>query len=180
MIRIVKHGSPNDLPSWRERIATLQYVPQFIKLVWQTGRCLMLTMLTLRLLLAVSPVVLLWIGKLIIDTVVEATRTPSAGFGRLWELIALEAALVLVNAAISRTSSLVESLLGGLFFNNISIRVMEHAATLDLYRFEDPTFYNKLNRARGEMTGRIMMLVNLLRMCQDALTFFSISTVLFL
>jgi ATP-binding cassette, subfamily B, bacterial len=139
----------------------------------------MLTMLALRLLLAISPVATLWVAKLIIDAVVETARTPSAGFRKLWGLVALEVAIALANEMLSRASLLVESLLATLFSNHISIRLMEHAATLDLYQFEDPTFYDKLERAREETTGRIMLLSNLLMISQNALTLVALGTALF-
>ena len=63
-----------------------------------------------------------------------------------------------------------ESLLGDLFSNVISVRLMEHAATLDLAQFEDPTFYDHLERARRQTTGRIGLIAQLLGMAQDALT----------
>ena len=54
---------------------------------------------------------------------------------------------------LARASGLVEGLLGDLFTNRISIRIMEHAATLDLHQFEDPEFYDHLERARQGTTG---------------------------
>jgi ATP-binding cassette, subfamily B, bacterial len=172
--------SPGIASDWWKRIAALRYIPRLVKLVWQTHRGLMLTMLALRLLLAMSPVATLWVAKLIIDAVVEAARTPSAGFGKLWGLIALEVAIALANEMLSRASLLVESLLATLISNHISIRLMEHAATLDLCQFEDPTFYDKLERAREENTGRIMLLSNLLMVSQNALTLLSLGAALFL
>jgi ATP-binding cassette subfamily B protein len=56
---------------------------------------------------------------------------------------------------------------------------MEHAATLDLYQFEDPDFYDHLERARRQTTGRLMLLTQLLTMGQDALTLFSLGAALF-
>src|SRR5215470_6010761 len=100
MIKTATHGSPSNPPTLRERIAALRYVPQLIKLVWDTHRGFMTAILALRLLLAINPVASLWIGKLIVDAVVSAIRNPSAGYGRLWELLALEAAIVLSNEAL--------------------------------------------------------------------------------
>jgi ATP-binding cassette subfamily B protein len=180
MVKGANHDSPSDSPTWRERIAVLRYIPPLIKLVWQSHRGLVLLVIALRLLLAISPLASLWIGKLIVDAVIEAMRTPSVSLGRLWELVALEAAIVLGNEALSRVARLVESLLGALVANHISIRLMEHAATLDLYQFEDPTFYDKLERARRETDGRLMLLADLLMIGQNALTLFSLCAALFL
>ncbi len=116
-------------------------------------------------------------GKLIIDTVL-AIRGGTAVVSQLWELVALEIALVVAGEILARGSALVESLLGDLFSNVTSVRLMEHAATLDLYQFEDPAFYDQLERARRQTTSRIGLLAQLLSMGQDALTLASLGLAL--
>lgn len=132
----------------------------------------------LRLLRAFVPVATLWVGKMIVDTVVAATFDDNPGLARLWELVALELLIVLAGEALARGSALVESLLGDLFSNHTSIRLMEHAATLDLYQFEDPSYYDRLERARRQTTGRINLLTQLLGMGQDAITLVSLGVAL--
>src|SRR5918998_1428896 len=110
-------------------------------------------------------------------------RERVAGFGaadlsRLWRLVALEVALALAGEVLARASSLVESLLGDLFSNHTSVRLMSHAAELDLYQFENPDFYDRLDRARRQTTGRIGLLAQLLTMGQDALTLLSLGAAL--
>src|SRR6478609_4261542 len=75
-------------------------------------------------------------------------------------------------------SALVESLLGDLFSNHISVRLMRHAATLDLAQFEDPEFYDHLERARRQTTARIGLIAMLLSMAQDALTLTTLAAAL--
>jgi len=164
--------------SWRERLRALRYVPLLVKLVWQTHRGYTISVIALRLLRAFTPVAALWTGKLIIDRVVAA-RTYAPDFTHLWGLVALEIGIVIAGDFLSRTSALVESLLGDLFSNHTSVRLMEHAAQLDLYQFEDPAFYDQLERARRQTTGRIGLLAQLLAMGQDALTLLSLGAALF-
>ncbi|MEJ7713126.1 MAG: hypothetical protein WKF84_25595 [Pyrinomonadaceae bacterium] len=133
-------------------------------MVWQTHRGYRLVMVVLRFGRAFVPVATLWTGKLIIDAVVASASE------RLWKLVALEIAIVTTGELLARASSLTESLLSDLFGNVTSVRLMEHAATLDLYQFEDPSFYDQLERARRQTTGRIGMLAQLLSMGQDAIT----------
>ena len=76
---------------------------------------------------------------------------------------------------LARASQLVESLLGDLFSNRVSVLLMEHAATLDLQQFEDPAFYDHLERARRQTVGRIGLLAQLLGMGQDLLTLATLS-----
>lgn len=161
-------------PSWRDRVAALRYVPPLLRLVWSTHRGYSVAMVALRLVRSAVPVAMLWVGKLIIDNVVALQGNASADRTTLWELVALEIGIVLAGDLLGRASALVESLLGDLFSNHTSIRLMEHAATLDLYHFEDPAFYDQLERARRQTVGRISLLATLLSMAQNTLTLLSL------
>jgi ATP-binding cassette subfamily B protein len=86
--------------------------------------------------------------------------------------------IVVANELLARISGLTEGLLGDLFTNRVSIRIMEHAATLDLHQFEDPNFYDHLERARQGTTGRVALLSQLLGMAQGFLTLGSLSIAL--
>jgi len=134
-------------------------------------------MAVLRVARAFIPVATLWIGKLIIDAVI-ALRRDDSHLSSLWKLVALEIAIVVAGEVLARASALVESLLGDLFSNFTSVRLMEHAATLDLQQFEDPAFYDQLERARRQTVGRIGLLSELLSMSQDTLTLASLGTAL--
>jgi len=165
-------------PTWRERVAALRYVPPLIRMVWQTHRGFTATMIVLRFVHAFVPIASLWVGKLIIDEVVAAQTAPVDN-ARLWELVALEIGIVVVGEVLSRSSALVESLLSDLFSNHTSVRLMQHAAKLDLYQFENPAFYDQLERARRQTTGRIGLLSRLLTMGQDTLTLASLGAALY-
>ena len=146
-------------------------------MVWTTHRGFTATMAILRVARAFVPVATLWIGKLIIDAVI-ALRRDQTHLSSLWRLVALEIAIVVAGEVLARASALVESLLGDLFSNYTSVRLMEHAATLDLQQFEDPAFYDQLERARRQTVGRIGLLAELLSMSQDTLTLASLGTAL--
>ncbi|MGH9857079.1 MAG: ABC transporter ATP-binding protein, partial [Acidobacteriota bacterium] len=171
------YKTTNTPPSWRQRFNALRYVFQLIRMVWATHPRYTILMALLRLVRAFVPVASLWIGKLILDTVVEAINS-TPDYSRLWKLVALEVGLVVVGEALARASALVESLLGDLFSNYTSIRLMEHAAVLDLYQFENPTFYDQLERARRQTTGRIGLLAQFFSMGQDILTLLSLGAAL--
>jgi ATP-binding cassette, subfamily B, bacterial len=169
----------NDLLTWKERRAALRHVIPFLKMVWQTDRRATTTIVILRLLRAFVPVAALWVGKLILDTVVLSLKG-HPDLTHLWKLVALEFSIAFVGEALARLSSLIESLLADRFSNITSTRLMEHAARLDLYHFEDPAFYDRLERARRQTTGRIGMLATLLSMGQDFITLLSLAAALFL
>jgi len=174
-IMIGKRLDPNaPRPPLRERIAALRLVPRLIRLVWETQPTYTVLMILLRLTRSVVPVTNLWVAKLIIDEVVMLARTHGPT-QHLWALVAIEMGAIVVGELLARTSGMIEGLLGDMFTNRISIRIMEHAATLDLHQFEDPKFYDHLERARQGTSGRIQLLVQLLGMGQSVLTLASLS-----
>ncbi len=154
---------------WKDRLAALRHVPALFRLIWETHRGYAAAMVLLRIVSSVIPVSTFWVGKLILDSVIAA-RAGNANLTQVWKYIAIEVAIVLVGEILARASSLIESLLGDLFSNVMSVRLMEHASTLDLAQFEDPDFYDHLERARRQTVGRIALLTLLLSISQGALT----------
>jgi ATP-binding cassette subfamily B protein len=167
--------STKEPPKLRDRISALQYVPRFFGLIWETSWPLTLAMMVLRIARAATPLASMWVAKLIIDSVVRA-RQGSPNWRHLWILVAIEIAIVVSDQAVSRTSTLIESLLGDLFTNHVSTRIMEHAATLDLAQFENPEFYDLLERARQNSTARLGLLGQTLNVGQYSLTLLSLSS----
>jgi len=162
---------PDDLPqSWRDRIGALRNVPPLLRLVWGTSPRLCIATLVLRLAAAFLPLAMLWIPKLIIDLVVRALRHQAIDKLLIFKLLLLELVLAVVSDALSRSISLVDSLLGDQFTNYVSVRLMQHADSLDLMSFEDPVFYDKLERARRQTTARLGMLATLAGMAQQSIT----------
>ncbi len=94
---------------------------------------------------------------------------------RIWRLLAIEIGLAVLSEVLSRSISFVDSLLGDKFTNVVSLKLMDHAAKLDLVSFEDPVFYDKLERARRQTTSRLGMLAGLAGMCQQLITLVSLS-----
>ncbi len=150
-------------------------------MVWRASPGLLLITLTLRVIRAVLPVAALWFGKLIIDEVVRlsalsdgpATLSGWATSGEITLLavyVGVEFALAVLSDLLSRIGGLVDSLLSERLTMSSSIRLMEHAATLDLEDFEDAEFQDKLERARRQSSGRMPLLSQLMGQIQDVLT----------
>jgi ATP-binding cassette, subfamily B, bacterial len=154
----------------KERFSALGNIPAFFKLVWKTSPSLTMATAGIRIIRSAIPVSILYVGKLIIDQVVNLSREPNGTHTDLWELVAIEFALAILSDALGRASSLIDSLLGDLFANFTSIKIMEHAATLDLEQFEDSNFYDKLERARQQTIGRTILLSQVLSQLQDLIT----------
>jgi ATP-binding cassette, subfamily B, bacterial len=148
----------------------MRNLPPFLRMVWETHRGYVAGIAALRLLRAFVPIATLWIGKLIVDEIVLAMGEAGPDWDRLALLVGLELGVVAVGEAAARVGTLLESLLGDLFSNRMSIRLMRHAAALDLQHFEDPVFYDRLERARRQTVGRIALLSQIFGLAQDAIT----------
>jgi ATP-binding cassette subfamily B protein len=157
-----------------ERLTALRYLPPFLRMVWATRPLYAAAILALRLANAFTPVVLLWIGKLIIDGVVANIGSSAPDWGHLFRLVLLELAVALLSDGFSRAASYYEALVGDLFSNELSVRIMRHAATLDLEQFEDPDFQDRLQRARRQTMGRVVLLGQVLGMGQQVVTLLSL------
>lgn len=154
--------------SLKDRISSFRNLPEFFKLVWQSSPSKTSISFILRIVRSAMPVSLLYVGKLIIDQVIALNgHVPGAETERLWELVALEFGLAILTDGLNRLINLTDSLLGDLFSNYTSMRIMKHAATLDLDQFEDSVFYDKLERARQQTIGRTILLSQVMGQIQD-------------
>lgn len=173
----ISMARPNKGPSaeapktWREQLAAFRNIPPFLRLIWQTDARLTSANILLRILQAALPTAILYVGKLIIDEVL-LILDGTGDVDWLWKVVALEFALALATDLLSRAISLVDGLLADLIANKTSVDIMRHAATLDLYQFEDPEFYDKMERARRQTTGRSMLMSQLLAQFQSIITLF--------
>jgi ATP-binding cassette, subfamily B, bacterial len=166
--------------TWRERLAALKNVPPLLGMVWETSRALTVLTLLLRAVSASIPLATLWVSKLIIDLVVRAIRHQPYDRSVIWKLLVLELLLAVASDILGRAISLVDSLLGDRFTNQVSLKLMAHATALDLVSFEDPVFYDKMERARRQTTSRLGTLASLATMAQQLLTLASLlSAVIF-
>jgi ATP-binding cassette subfamily B protein len=172
--RVRRPRADDESVTWKERLEALRYVPALFRLIWGTHRGYTAAMVVLRVVRAFVPVVTFWVGKLILDSVIAA-KAGNGSLTQVWRYLVLELGIVLVGEILARASSLIESLLGDLFSNAMSVQLMEHAAKLDLAQFEDPEFYDHLERARRQTVGRIALLSLLLSMSQDALTLLTLA-----
>jgi ATP-binding cassette subfamily B protein len=159
-------------PGWKERLNALRNLPAFFKLVWASSPWMTGLNAILRLMRSAIPVTVLYVGKLIIDEVIILNRHAghASSTHHLWMLIGFEFLLALFNDVLGRGISLLDSLLGDLFGKLSSVRIMKHSAILDLEQFEDPVFYDKLERARQQTTGRTILLSQVLSQVQDLIT----------
>ncbi|HZU30315.1 MAG TPA: ABC transporter ATP-binding protein, partial [Candidatus Angelobacter sp.] len=165
--------------TWQRKFAALRAIPGFLQMAWAAHHGYMAATVVLRLLRAVVPIATLWVAKLIIDAVVSA-RMGQPNASRLWMLVGVELLIVTVGEALDKTSTAVEALFGELCSNYLSELLISHAAKLDLSNFEDPAFYDRLERAQRQTTGRIGLLTQLLSVSQDLVTLISLAAAVFI
>ena len=89
--------------------------------------------------------------------------------------MAAEFAVAVLNSILVRTIDYSDSLLADKYTRHVSIRVMNHAASLDLLAYEDPVFYDRLERARVQATDRLVMIQAIGRLVQQAITTITLS-----
>jgi ATP-binding cassette subfamily B protein len=96
-----------------------------------------------------------------------------------WWLVTLEFALAAVAAILMRVTDFCDTALAERFMKHISVRLMKHAANLDLMSYEDPVFYDKLERARVQSTDRVQMIKISGRLIQETITTVSLAAGIF-
>ena len=160
---------------WRERLAALRNVPPVLRIVWQSGPLVVSLGLVFRLISSLIPLAALWITKLIIDGIVYAVSSHQPVQPLLWWLVAAEFAIAIFGSILGRTIDYLDALLADKYTRHISIQVMKHAAELDLMAYEDPVFYDRLERARVQATDRLGMIQSIGRLVQQVITAASLS-----
>ncbi len=170
----MKEG-PEFWSGWRDRLSALRNVPVVLRFVWESGRAVVVFGVISRVLASLLPVALFWVSKLIIDTIVRLVTTHQPVGHRLWWLVAGEFGLAVATSLLGRAIDYSDALLAGKYMRYISIRVMEHAASLDLLAYEDPVFYDRLERARVQATDRLYMIQAIGRLIQQVITTITLS-----
>jgi ATP-binding cassette, subfamily B, bacterial len=166
---------------WQERLSALRNVPPVLKIVWQSGPAVVGFGLFFRLLSSLLPLALIWVTKLIVDGIVHAISTHHSVQPRFWWLVAGEFTLAIVTAIVARATDYTDSLLADKYTRHVSVEVMKHAADLDVIAYEDPVFYDRLERARVQATDRLAMIQAIGRLVQQVITtiLFSASIILY-
>lgn len=163
-------GQSNLENDWRQRLAALRNVPPVLGIVWASGPLVVSLGLITRVGASLLPLALLWITKLIIDNIVHAVTSHQPVSRHFWWLVGAEFSLAICTALLARAIDFLDSLLADRYTRHVSIQVMKHAAELDLVAYEDPVFYDRLERARVQATDRLAMIQSIGRLWQQAIS----------
>src|SRR5688572_6383833 len=153
-----------------ESLRSLKLLVPFFRMIWKTSPSLTLSNIILRIFKSAIPVAQLYVGKLIIDEVIRLISAPEKDYDKLWLWLGFELGLAVLSEIFNRMISLTDALLGDLYGNHSSVELMQKASSLDLSMFEDSEFYDKLERARRQTTGRVVLMSMVLSQLQDLIT----------
>ncbi len=156
--------------TWRDRLRALRNVPPGLRIVWEAGPRVAVAGLVLQVLSALIPIGIAAVSAAIIGEVASVVNGHQPLSARFWWLVAAEFALALGGSILSRTIDYCDSVLADKFVRHVSIKVMDHASKLDLQTYEDPDFYDKLERARVQATDRVSMIQAVGRALQQFVT----------
>jgi len=169
-----------------ERLGALRYLPALFREIAAASPRLLAASLGLRLVAACLPILSLYLAKLILDGIVAQQARPAPAVGiaewlsdpgraRLALLVGAELGLALLSDLTGRLASLTETLIGDLYANAASVRLMAHAASLDLAQFEDSAQQDRLERARRQVSGRTGLIGTVFGQLQALVTLASLT-----
>ncbi len=156
----------NNGNAWRDRMRALKNIPPVLHFVWESGPQVVCWNLAVRIVVAFLPVGIAIIGGLIIDGIKQTLfHRPLPGY--FWWVVAGEAGLAVLIGVLSRAVDYFDSLLADRYMYHVSVEVMRKAASLDVTVYEDPVFYDRLERARVQATDRLVMIQQMGRLIQQ-------------
>ena len=155
----IGQGTQEPSPKWRERLKALcSNTPPIIRMVWKSAPRVVVASLSARLAASLIPLAMLAVTKLIIDAIYALLSHQHALAANFWWLVVLEFALASLGTILVRVLDFCDSVLADKFTRHISTRIVKHAARLDLTSYEDPLFYDMMERARVQGTDRLIMI----------------------
>ena len=153
---------------------SLFFIPRFFKEIWRTNKTLFLTSAFCRIVAALLPVAILWVGKLIFDAIIQITTHGEKDYSALWRSVAIEFILVVLSDLVGRAISLTDGILGDQYNINSSIKIIKKTNEIDISLLENSEFYDKLDRARTQTAGRVDLMSNVLGQAQTTISIFSL------
>jgi ATP-binding cassette subfamily B protein len=163
--------------AWGDRLRALRNVPPVLHFVWESGPAVVFWNIAIRVIVAFLPVGIGIIGRFIIDGV-NRIRMHQPLPQNFWWLVGAEMALAVITGILTRSVDYFDNLLADRYTHHVSVEVMRKAAALDVTVYEDPVFYDRLERARVQATDRLAMIQQMGRLIQQTVTALAFSAVL--
>jgi len=154
---------------WSDRLRALRNIPPLFRIVWKAAPKVVTGSLACRVVVALLPVAMLAVTKIIIDAIVQLASHQTPLPKAFWWLVLLQFGLASLGTILARIIDFCDNVLADKYTRYISTQIMEHAANLDLAAYEDYNFYDKLDRARVQGTDRIYMIQSSGRLVQEVI-----------
>ena len=145
-------------------------IPRFFKEIYRSSPILFFLNTISRLLNAFTPVIILWVGKMIIDEIILQVSLEDKDFTQLWNYVIIEFSLAILSELLGRLINLTDGLLGDLYSNKSSERIIRKTAELTIAQLEDPEFYDKLERARTQTNNRVGLMSNVMGQAESLIS----------
>jgi ATP-binding cassette, subfamily B, bacterial len=155
--------------AWRERVEALKNVPPVLKMLWDSGPAVVVWGIVLRIAVAALPSAIALVAAWIINGV-QRVFSHQGLRPHFWWMVGFEAALNVTAGILTRGIDYSDSLLADRYTHHVSVEVMRQAGQLDLTTYEDPVYYDRLERARVQATDRLAMIQQMGRLLQQSLT----------
>ena len=165
---------------WRERLRALANIPPVMKIVWDAAPLAVASSIAVRISSALAPVAMVYVTKWIIDGVDAHTAHHAPLPSHFWWLVGLEFGLACLLTVLMRLSDFCDAVIADSFMHHASLRVMEHAANLDLTSYEDASFHDKMERARVQSMDRVGMIQETGRLIQQFIAAMGFGAMIFL
>lgn len=154
--------------AWGDRVRALRNVPAVLRIVWESGRSVVTWGLILRVVVPALGLLIAIVAAKIVTGVARALQHQSQ-FPYFWWLVLAEVGLALLTGIFSRAIDYCDQLLADRYTYHVSVRVMRQAAQLDLTTYENPDYYDRLERARVQATDRLAMIQQMGRLFQQVI-----------
>jgi ATP-binding cassette subfamily B protein len=155
--------------AWGDRVRALRNLPPLLRILWNSGPLVVTWGVVLRIIVAFAPLGIAAVAAWIVNGV-QGHMMGQDLRPHFWWMVALEVILAVTMAALLRIIDYLDSVLADRYTHYVSIRVMDQASKLDLTTYEDPVFYDRLERARVQATDRLAMIQQMGRLLQQSVT----------
>src|ERR1700683_3060354 len=163
--------------AWGDRVRALRNLPPLLRILWNSGPLVVTWGILLRVIVALAPLGIAAVAAWIVNGV-QGRMMGQELRPYFWWMVALEVILAVTMAALLRLIDYLDTVLADRYTHYVSIRVMEQASKLDLTTYEDPVFYDRLERARVQATDRLAMIQPMGRVFPQSLTTLTLTSIL--
>jgi ATP-binding cassette subfamily B protein len=168
--------------SWKDTRDALRNTPQAFKLVWQASKRHTLINFSLIPFIAVLPAAQSWVGKMIVDRILQAVNVGAdvkAGLQLVLPFVLFEFALLLIDTLLNSFKGLSTNILRSLLTKHVNTLIIDKSIKLDLQFYEDPVFYDNMQNARRRADSSALAIVNAIsQVAQQFITLISLVVLL--